>query len=317
MNFEVFKEHYEEKGVQEYPNKAVQAPVISIIVQTYQHRNYIRECLDGILNQKTEFPFELVLGDDGSTDGTREICIEYAERFPNKIRLFLHQQENKIKVFGITTGNFNALYNFFSARGTYIAFCEGDDYWEEPSKLQKQVEFLRNNPGFVMSYHSFKEIDSSGLSLPEELRLEQPEQNITGLQLSRIDFHPLLSTVCFRKDFIDIPDEMVNVLNVDSFLLSLLGRYGNGKFHSEIKASIYRKHSGGMWSEKQKEQKYISKIHTFKMLGKYYQKINDLDLRECFLIKSRYTRKILLLYYLRTRNIKKLFFGFSRGLLPK
>src|SRR5690606_4409195 len=113
-------------------------PVVSVCVQTYQHAPYIRECLDSILMQKTDFPFEILLGEDESSDGTREICIEYAEKFPDKIKLFLHRRENNIQIFGYPTGRFNFLTNLYSSNGKYIAICEGDDYWTDSDKLQKQ-----------------------------------------------------------------------------------------------------------------------------------------------------------------------------------
>src|SRR5690606_25596514 len=109
---------------------------------------YIRECLDSILMQKTDFPFEILLGEDASTDGTREISIEYADKYPDKIRLFLHHRENNIEILGTPTGRFNSLYNLFSARGTFIALCEGDDFWTDEKKLQKQYEFMVTNPDY-------------------------------------------------------------------------------------------------------------------------------------------------------------------------
>jgi len=136
---------YQKVPVREYSNQVNKKPVVSVCVQTYQHVNYIKDCLDGILMQKTTFPSEILLGEDASTDGTREVCIEYAEKYPKKIRLFLHHRKNNIKINGSPTGRFNFLYNLYSARGKYIAICEGDDYWTDPYKLQKQVDFLDVN----------------------------------------------------------------------------------------------------------------------------------------------------------------------------
>ena len=79
-------------------------PVISVCVQTYQHKNYIRQCLDSVLSQKTNFPFEIILGEDDSTDGTREICLEYAAKHPDLIRLFLRSEKDKIYIDGRKTG---------------------------------------------------------------------------------------------------------------------------------------------------------------------------------------------------------------------
>src|SRR5699024_5534697 len=117
MNFEEFKTKYEHKPVEEYPNAVTNKPVVSVCVQTYNHAPYIKECLDGILMQKTDFPIEVLLGEDASTDGTREICLEYAQKYPEKIRLFLHHRENNIKINGNPTGRFNSLYNLYSAQG--------------------------------------------------------------------------------------------------------------------------------------------------------------------------------------------------------
>ncbi|MGO2103616.1 MAG: glycosyltransferase [Psychroflexus halocasei] len=147
-----FKSKYEVKPVIENKNLAPKNPLVSVCVQTYQHVNYIKSCLESILEQKTDFNFEILLGEDMSTDGTREICIEYAEKHPDKIRLFLHHRENNIKINGNPTGRFNFLYNLYTAKGKYIALCEGDDYWTDPLKLQKQVDFLEANPEIGASF---------------------------------------------------------------------------------------------------------------------------------------------------------------------
>jgi len=145
MNFEEFKEKYQKVPVDLFPNHVTEQPLVSVAVQTYQQNAYIKDCLEGILMQKTNFPFEILLGEDQSTDGTRETCIEYAQKYPDKIRLFLHHRENNIKINGRQTGKFNFLYNLFSSRGKYIAMCEGDDYWIDPLKLQKQVDEMEAN----------------------------------------------------------------------------------------------------------------------------------------------------------------------------
>lgn len=126
-------------------------PVVSVTVATYQHVNYIRECLDGILMQKTNFPYEIILGEDGSVDGTQEICKEYAEKYPDKVRLFI--RDRKLSQYMDKDGKvtrFNGIWNRMSARGKYIAWCEGDDYWIDPLKLQKQVDFLESHLQFGM-----------------------------------------------------------------------------------------------------------------------------------------------------------------------
>ena len=131
--------------VQIYPTKVKESTLVSVCVQTYKHENYIKQCLDGILMQKTNFEFEILLGEDDSPDRTREICIEYADKYPNKIRLFLHDRSNVIYINGNATGRYNFIYNLTNAKSKYIALCPGDDYWTDPLKLKKQVNFLEKN----------------------------------------------------------------------------------------------------------------------------------------------------------------------------
>ena len=153
MTFKEFKQQYQKVPVEHYPNKVKNKPLVSVCVMTYQHKKYIKDCLDGILMQKTDFPFEILLGEDASTDGTKEICLEYAKKYSDKIRLFLHKRENNIKYNGNPSGKFNFLYNLFNSKAEYIALCEGDDYWNDPYKLQKQVDILEKNNDLAMCTH--------------------------------------------------------------------------------------------------------------------------------------------------------------------
>src|SRR3954454_13476128 len=153
MNIDEFKEKYQKIPVEIFPNHVTENPLVSVAVQTYQHKAYIKDCLEGILMQQTNFPFEILLGEDQSTDGTREICISYAQKYPNKIRLFLHHRENNIKVNERPTAKFNLLYSLFSSRGKYIAMCEGDDYWTDRFKLQKQVDEMEVNLDINLCSH--------------------------------------------------------------------------------------------------------------------------------------------------------------------
>lgn len=117
-------------------------PLVSVIMVTYNHRPYISQAIEGVLAQKTSFPFELLVADDASADGNQEIIEGYALRFPDMIVPILRQ-----KNIGANANWFDA---FERTRGRYIAICEGDDYWTDPGKLQKQADILENNSGFGM-----------------------------------------------------------------------------------------------------------------------------------------------------------------------
>lgn len=136
------------KPVIEVENTVTLNPKVSVILVTYNHEDYIAQSIESILNQETDFDIEILIGEDDSTDDTRKICLEYAKKYPTKIRLFLHNKENKIAANGVPNGKFNLLYSIQMCRGEFIAICEGDDFWHFPQKLQIQTNFMVSNPEF-------------------------------------------------------------------------------------------------------------------------------------------------------------------------
>jgi len=271
MDFEEFKKTYQKVEVEHYTNSIPENVTVSVLVQTYNHENFLKQCLDSILDQKTSFNFEIILGEDCSGDKTRDYCIEYAKKYPNKIRLFLHKPENKIFVEGVKTGNFNAFYNLFNARGKYIAFCEGDDYWGDPYKLEKQIQFLNNNLEYSFSYHRFEEIFNS--KVESKQLLDQPTTDASRQELIFSKVHPLLSTLCFRKCLQEFPSQAFEVINVDTFIFSLLGNHGSAKFIQEIQPNFYRRHSGGIWTKNNKDIKLLTKSKTYEKLYEFYSEV--------------------------------------------
>lgn len=125
------------------------APLLAIRCLTYNHEPYIRQCLEGFIIQKTSFPFIAIVHDDASTDKTAEIIEEYALKYPDIIKPIL-EKENQYSKHDGSLGRI--LNNAIPESVKYIAMCEGDDYWIDPNKLQKQVDFLESNPEFGMVY---------------------------------------------------------------------------------------------------------------------------------------------------------------------
>ena len=123
-------------------------PLLSVVTVTYNHEPYIEKTIKGVLMQQVNFPIELIIAEDCSTDGTRVICQQYADQYPELIRLITSES------------NVGAIANerraMLAARGKYIAFCEGDDYWTDPLKLQKQVDFLESHPDYSVTFHRCK-----------------------------------------------------------------------------------------------------------------------------------------------------------------
>lgn len=252
MNFDEFKDQYQKVPVEEYPNQVPKNPIVSVCVQTYQHASYIRECLDSILMQVTDFPFEILLGEDASTDGTREICIEYAEKHPDKIRLFLHHRENNIKILGSPTGRFNSLTNFFSARGKYIAICEGDDYWTDPEKLQKQYLFMESNSDCSLCFHASKTIRNND---PDNFSIERhyynPGSNRFGIKdiVSGGGGFMATNSMMFPQEYVaEVPNWIIRASVLDFPLMLILANSGNIGYIDEVMSAYRHLSSNEAWT---------------------------------------------------------------------
>jgi|SRR5690625_500422 len=129
-------------------------PLVSIRTMAYNHENYIRECLEGVLMQKTTFPVEFLIHDDASTDNTAAIIKEYEKRYPNVIKAY-YQTENSYSKNPKEKRRLRQNF-FLMFKGKYIALCEGDDYWIDPLKLQKQVSFLEENDEYGLVHTKAK-----------------------------------------------------------------------------------------------------------------------------------------------------------------
>lgn len=134
--------------------EAVDKIKVSVLLLSYKHAKYIRQCIDSILCQKVNFRYEIIVGDDCSEDGTKEILLYYKERYPNIFVLVLNEKNVGA---GQNSYNINKL-----ARGEYIAGTETDDYWIDENRLQKQVDFLDTHPEYVAVYSNFVNVDSNG-----------------------------------------------------------------------------------------------------------------------------------------------------------
>ena len=206
-------------------------PLVSVSVITYNHEKYIRQCLDGILMQNVNFPYEVLVHDDASPDGTADIIREYEAKYPDIIKP-IYQTENQY-----SQGKTVSKFNFDRARGKYLAFCEGDDYWTDPGKLQKQVDFLEAHPEYIACVHRTRVIDEFGnvnqsVEFPpnydtHDYTLSDAENYLVGNGCAG----HLSSLVC-RNIFMTLPKDIyMNYLqckaNGDtklSFLLTLNGR---------------------------------------------------------------------------------------------
>lgn len=225
---------------------------------TYNHQRFIGEAIEGVVKQKTNFPIDLVIGEDCSTDNTRTILLAYKEKYPQLIKLILHQK------------NIGMMKNFVqtlqACKGEYIALCDGDDYWNDASKLQKQVDFMEENKGYAITFHDCNVISANNETLKISKLGHSGRRDLTSAEIVSGTSMPTSCVLFRRKDIINLPEEFINVTNGDTFLFALIGQYGKAKFLFDIGNSAYRVHDGGVWSNKGKENQLLCSIETYRVL---------------------------------------------------
>ena len=219
--------------------------MVTIRCITYNHEPYIRQCLDGFVMQKTNFRFEAIVHDDASTDGTADIIREYAEKYPDIIKPIL-QTENQ---YSKHDGSIRRILNEHT-HGKYVAMCEGDDYWIDPLKLQKQVDFLEENPNHSLCFHAYSKLFNDG-NLSEVHQFSQdvidvPKENMI---LGGGGYMATNSMLYVRKYYDNIPEWIKKAPVGDAPLMLLLLEMGKVAYIND-NMSVYRILSLGSWSSR-------------------------------------------------------------------
>ena len=246
-------------------------PFVSVCIQTYQQKNFITSCLESVLMQKTSFPFEIIVGEDDSTDGTREICKAFAEKFPDKIRLFLRSEKDRIYIDGQKTGRFNFLSNLHAARGKYIALLDGDDRWIDEYKLQKQVSWMETQPGMVISTHNVYWKKEKGYAfIPAHLNMADENRVFTLDDLLEKYFLHMSAIVFLRQSVLDLPLWYKELPVIDIPLSLHIAQNGTIGFMKEAMA-VYNIHKYGMWNSLQSPHDYIKLWKLYTMLAIHFE----------------------------------------------
>jgi len=275
----------------------INTPLVSVCTITYNHEKYVAEALDSFLMQETDFSFEIVIADDCSPDKTAEVIKQYMKKYPHIIKDHLREKNVGMVI--------NFTENIKRANGKYIAICEGDDYWTDTLKLQKQVDFLEENDEYVITYSSVEAFDENGIVKDY---VGGVTRNLEKIELQRTT--PINTpTTCFRNVVSDIPKEFQCTKYGDLFMWSLLGIHGKGKFLTDILPTRYRVHDGGVHSKKTREEQFEMFSLTCAALYLYHSRIGNIELAEHFKrnifeirFKKLATKKIIKRAYKEVRN---------------
>lgn len=231
----------------------------SVLITTYNHEQYIAYALDSALNQRTSFDYEVVVADDCSTDGTREVIREFDKRHAGRLRPLLRD-----KNLGMPQ---NAVATFEACRGEYIAALDGDDYWISPYKLQRQVDFLDRHPECAFCFHNVLILFRDGSDRPDAFYCRHDQKDFCDLEdLLQENMVPGCSLM-FRRSLAEVPDWVNGLACPDWALCLLLAEHGKGGYLADT-MSVMRKLRGGAWTG-------IGAARRVQSLTTMYERINE------------------------------------------
>ncbi len=263
-------------------------PLVSVLCMSYNQRDYLQRCLDAILAQEVNFRVEVLIHDDASTDGTGEIAQRVAEAFPNTVRAILQSENLYAKNQKVRPAVLP------QTRGTYVAYCDGDDVWGDPQKLAKQVSFLEANPEFVISYHGFVKIDADDNPIPTKQGAKKT-RDLDTFSLACAEADILNGTLMHRNVSIDFPPEFSLAPNGDAFFPVLLSPYGGAKYLPDVKPTGYRQHNSAAWSVQSKNTKIMQGLQSHFQIAAYLLRIGEIDAaRQVVKFKISRAQRILL-----------------------
>jgi len=214
---------------------------ISACIIAYNHEKYIKECLDGALKQKLNYDYEINVFEDYSTDKTREMVLDYAKQYPDKIKIFLNE-----KNLGLT-GNW--VHALTSCHGDYIAICEGDDYWTDQNKIQKQVDYLENNPDFALSSHNAN-IIIDGKTVKLYCSSNHPKIMDLEFILTFGSGVPTCSLVIRKETIKNLPDWFSKIRACDWTVQIIAAQFGKMKYFNEVMGTYRRHGQGAVYGQK-------------------------------------------------------------------
>jgi glycosyltransferase involved in cell wall biosynthesis len=234
---------------------------VSVAIVTYNHGPFISAALDSVLMQKASFDYEIVVGDDCSTDGARDTLTGYGKRYRDRFCLLLKQHN--------VGAHRNVKQVLRACKGEYIAFLEGDDYWTSPDKLQKQVDFLEKHPVCPMCFHNASTVYEDGRSGPVLYRANQKAfSSVEDVLLD--NFIPTCSVMGRKDVYAELPEWFGSLKMGDwptHILTALRGDIG----YIDETMAVYRVHQGGAWSTKGWEEHEKAIIELYEALGTHLE----------------------------------------------
>ena len=252
-------------------------PLVSVLCPTYNHADFIDDAIRGFLGQQTTFPFEVIIRDDASTDETADIVREYELKYPRIIR-GIYETENKYKTEQPRPRMLSM------AKGDFIAYCEGDDYWISPNKLERQLATLQSRDDCVVSHHQALVIENDRVTSSAKLP-EKNERDFSPAELQKGEWMLTLSLLYRRVDIPPHP-KAHRFVNGDKYLTSRLGEHGGAAYEKDFIGAVYRRHGFGVWSSLDEVDRRITQATSFYYIAAQYLEEGNQELGAHWLGKS-------------------------------
>jgi glycosyltransferase involved in cell wall biosynthesis len=241
-------------------------PLVDVAIVTYNHEQFVAQAIEGVLSQRFAGECRLIIGDDCSTDKTQAILEDYAQRYLDRITTIFSSEH-----FGLAHKERVGLRVLERCTAKYVAFLDGDDYWTDPLKLQKQVDFLESHPDFAVCFHNVKvSYEDQGQEPWNYCPPDQKEISTIEDLLDR-NFIATSSTVFRRECLGELPNWFLKIKTGDWLLHILNAQNGKVGYIDEV-MSVYRIHHAGYWSKQDMIQNSLDEIVMFKVLGKHLPK---------------------------------------------
>lgn len=231
-----------------------ESPTVSVALVAYNHERFVAQAIESVLMQQTNFDVEIVVGEDCSTDRTRELVIALQKRYPDKIRLLLHAENQG--------ASRNVVATFEACRGKYVATLDGDDYWTSRNKLQRQVDAMEANPDWVVCSHKVLKTYEGGSHV---IPVVDPKRESTLADILKKNFASSCANLFRRSVFDGFPEDYHQEVAGDWFLLMLFARHGLVGFLPEVMAA-YRIHSAGLYGGRTDSMRTQLQIQTLEAM---------------------------------------------------
>lgn len=289
------------------------APLVNVLIITYNHVQFIEQCILSAVNQKTTFSYRIIVGDDFSNDGTRDILLKLKGQYPDKLELLLHPHRLIIEDKPTMYGKLNLMKTYEKCLGTkYIATLDGDDFWTDSNKLQEQVDFLESHEDYAICFHNaeYRYQDSNRPSFLG-LNTDEPETTLINDLAIRSNYIPTCS-VLYRNYFSEgLPIWFMDIKLGDWALHIYHAQFGKIKYIPKI-MSVYRIHGEGTWTKSNEIERNTNTIESINILIDVFRDnkllVENLNIGKELVINEK--------TILKTDNKKSLFKRIIQNALP-